>query len=148
MAHENLLYQSMIFTFLGFMVFLASILNKINQFIWVMDQYFVLFLFLGILITGFGIINMVVWNFRNRTPFFDDAAPKPKLHFVPFLGFGMMFVIGGFTTIHYIKHLSMNLYVFAMAISITGILSMLYGLKFFLKEAYAPSQKNPSHSGT
>jgi len=136
----------MILTFLGFIIFLGSILNKINNFFWIVDKYYVLFLLFGIVVSTFGLVNMMIWNFKNKTPFFDIEQSKPRLHFVPYLEVGMFMILGGFTTIHYIKKIKMGMYIISMSSSIIGILIMLYGLKFFIKEVYNPSQKSSSHS--
>jgi hypothetical protein len=143
MAKENLLYQGLFLSLFGFLVFMLSILNKVNSFFWVLGDYFVIFLFIGIILSAIGILTMIGYSVENRSPFVEATNKGPSLHFAPYLGVGLLFIFTGFILIFYYKGITRSLYIISMAISISGIILLIQGLWFFIKEAFG--NKPASH---
>ena len=151
MAAEDLLYKSIVTLFSGFIVFLSILINKLHRFLLLLDSYFVIFFFLGIVICIVGLCMMVVWNFKNVKPFEEHIIEKTeKTHFAPYLTIGIILIVIAFTLVFYFRALSRQLYMISLAISLVGIALLLNGLRYFLKEvidANKATLKNPLHSG-
>jgi hypothetical protein len=146
MAKEDMMYKSIFVLFLGFLVFVMIILNKIHLFLVILDSYFVLFLFLGIIISLVGMSMLVVWNFNNRQPYFEEINSKIGTHFAPYLAAGIFFIVGGFTSLYYLKGLSRVSFLVSISSSILGIMLLLIGLKYFITEVLKkPTQKILPH---
>ena len=146
MAAESLLYRAIFTLFLGFIIFVSSILNKTFTVFEAINQYYVLFIFTGFIISIIGIVSALTWHFQTRLPFYE---PQPKRitkvqHFTPYLAFGILLILLGFFSIYYVKIPNKNIYIMTMSISITGILLLLNGLRYFIKEAIIG--KTPRHS--
>ena len=145
MASEDLLFESMFMIFLGFMNFVLITLNKAKMFFAILDTYYVIFLFLSILVSAIGFIMGIVWNFKNRKPYYEDLS-KAKLRFPLYLGSGALLVLAGFLVMIY-YNLNKAFYITSLAASIAGIILLISGLAYFVKEVfYASSKRIPQHS--
>ncbi len=142
---EPLLYKSLFTIYSGFIVFLATIINRTLNFLEILDQYFVIFFFSGVLISITGIVMMFMWNFNNREPYYENKEENKK-HFAPYLTLGSIFVLTGFTYIFYIRDITQTTFIIATGASMIGILLSLKGLRFFVKEVYSVRKKIPQHS--
>ena len=143
MAAEEVLFKSVFTLFSGFLIFLSIILNKIHKFLSLLDSYFVLFLFSGIIISGIGISMMVVWNFKNRKPYVDTK--QKRYYFIQFFSIGILMILIGFTLIYYLMAFNKNLMIISLGISVLGILLLVIGLSYFAKEVVF-IRKTPTHS--
>ena len=76
MEEEDVLYSSLIVIFLGFIIFLFTIINKQISVIDIVDMYFVVFLFFGLLITTVGLSVMMVWHVKHRQPFQEETRKQ------------------------------------------------------------------------
>ena len=146
MAVDNLPYNSIFTLFVGFLIFIAMILNKIHMFFVPLHDYFVLFLLIGILISSGGLVMTFKWQFENRKPFYEHNQQQKRKtqHFTPYLAFGILLILVGFFSIYYINIPNRNIFIMTMSISITGILLLINGLRYFVKEAII--EKTPRHS--
>lgn len=144
MAVDTLPYNSIFTLFVGFLIFIAMILNKIHMFFVPLHDYFVLFLFIGVSISSAGLFMVFKWQFENRKPFYEHKKQKKVTHFMPYLAFGILLILVGFFSIYYIKIPNKSIFIMTMSISITGILLLLNGLRYFVKEAIIG--KTPQHS--
>jgi len=131
MEQEDILYVSLITIFLGFIIFLFTIINKQISAISIFDMYFVLFLFFGALIVIVGMIVLLVWHVRHRQPYQEEIK---KNTFPSFLGIGAVLIVIGYIFLFHYSNLSNILYIMSLAVSITGILMLLVGLRFYIKE--------------
>lgn len=135
MAYDGLLYNSVFTMFLGFIIFIVSIINKKLEYLPIVNQYYVLFLFLGIIISLIGMGMAIIWDFKNQTFFIEEVKQKQPF-FMSYFSFGILLMVVGFTMIFYYSHLSKGLYIIAMVVSVSGIGLAINGLRFFLKEAF------------
>ena len=142
MAAESLLYRAIFTLLMGFIIFVSSIINKTFEILAFMNNYFVLFLFSGFVISTTGIVYTLNWHFKNRGPFYEEQ--QKTSHFIPYLAFGILLILIGFISIFYIEVPSKNLFIMTMSVSITGILLLINGLRYFVKEAVI--QKTPERS--
>jgi peptidoglycan/LPS O-acetylase OafA/YrhL len=140
MAAEDVLIKSVITVFSGFLLFIALILNRVYSFIDVLDSYYVLFLFSGIIISLLGGILAMVWHFENRKPYIDERIKQPRTHFTPYLSFGILLVIIGFVVQHNFHDLSQSFSIMSLLLSISGIGMLVVGLRYFVIEVLKPSR--------
>ncbi|MCM2325140.1 MAG: hypothetical protein NDI94_01635 [Candidatus Woesearchaeota archaeon] len=135
MDPEDKMYLSLFVTFFGFMLLMATILNKRIHFLQIMTDYFIVFMFLGVIICSIGVSLILIGHVENRKPFIEDTNAKSP----GFLAMGTLLVATGFIFISYFK-LSKTVYIAAISVSILGIISLVNGLRFFLKENFKKSQ--------
>ncbi|MBN2367720.1 hypothetical protein JXC34_01780 [Candidatus Woesearchaeota archaeon] len=148
MAYDDILYRAIFTLFLGFLTFVSILVNKVYSLFSLLDNYFVLFFFSGILISFIGIGMMIVWHFKNRRPFYESEVKKEVLHFAPYLAAGSVSAIIGFFLQVYYRHMGQALFIISMSLSMLGILLLLNGLRYFIKEVLVkkPIQKTAAHS--
>jgi len=84
---------------------------------------------------------MIVWHVNNRMPFQEKVV---KNHFPTYLGFGASLIIVGFTIIFYYSNLSKFMYLMSIALSIAGIIFLILGLRYYIKEVMVKT-KQPSN---
>lgn len=148
MQSEDILYESIFFIFLGFLIFVSIILNKIHKFLTLLDSYFVLFLFLGIILTILGIAMSINWNFINRRPYEEEAELRKKLHFPMYFIVGSASLLMGFTMQYYLKIKDSGGFI-VNSINISGIICLCAGLYYFIEEVLKKSKKKTlQHSET
>ena len=144
MKKDDSLYMSIFVVFFGFLIFMSSILNKKFLFLKIMDTYFILFLFFGVFSSLIGVFMMIVWHVNNRMPFHEKTI---KNHFPTYLGFGASLIIVGLTIIFYYSNLSKFMYLMSIALSIAGIIFLLQGLRYYIKEVmFIPKQQSIKHN--
>jgi hypothetical protein len=139
MEEEDLLFIAIFVMFLGFLIFVTSIINKRFGFATFLEIYFVLFFFFGLMISTLGLGLLVVWHVKNKKPFYVE---KKKNHFPSFLGFGMLLLVIGFSLLMRYSKLNNIIYVMSIAISIMGIILLIMGLEYFIREVLI-KKKNP-----
>ena len=144
MAVDDLPYKSIFVLFIGFLIFIAMILNKIHLFYEPLHDYFVLFLFTGIFISITGLFMGIRWNFKHRKPYYLRKKQKKTTHFMSYLAFGIILLLSSFTIIHYYHGLNKTVHLMSQIVSVGGILLLLNGLRYFIKELII--QKTPRHS--
>jgi len=84
------------------------------------------------------------WQLKNRKPFYIHKKQKKTTHFMPYLAFGIILVLSSFTALHYYHGFNKTVYIMSQSISITGILLLINGMRYFIKEAII--EKTPGHS--
>ncbi len=131
MEEDDLLFAAIFVMFLGFLIFVLSIINKNFIFITFLDNYFVLFFFFGILMSVIGLALLVAWHVNNKVPYYVETK---KNHFSSFLGFGMLLLVIGFVLLIRYSKLSSLVYIMSIAISIMGIILLIMGLEYFVRE--------------
>ena len=141
MERDDSLFLSIFVVFFGFLIFMSSIINKKFLFLKILDTYFILFLFFGVVSSLIGVFMMIVWHVNNRMPFQEKVV---KNHFPTYLGFGAYLIIVGFTIIFYYSNLSKFMYLMSIALSIAGIIFLILGLRYYIKEVMVKT-KQPSN---
>ncbi len=147
-AEDILMYKSIFVLFFGFLVFVMIFLNKLHMFLSILDSYFVLFLFLGVITTIIGIIMLFVWNFKNRKPYEEEETVKNfvNTHFTPYLISGIVFIIIGFSLLFYLKDETGIMRIMSISSSILGIILLLVGLTYYIKEVlFKTIQRTSQH---
>lgn len=148
MASEDILYESIFTIFSGFLIFLAIIINKMHQFLAILDSYFVLFLFLGIVLTIIGISMSLLWNFNNRKPYEEAIIIEEKKHFPAYFVSGSIMLLVSFTLRYYFRvNAAYNFLLNAAGIS--GIILLTAVLYVYINEVIKKTKKKtPQRSGT
>ena len=144
MAKDDILYKSIFLIILGFLIFVLITFNKTNGLFPFLASYFVIFLISGILISSTGIIFYFVWDFKNRKPYFEQTG-RTKTHFASFLSYGVILTFLSLYARYYFKGISSGFNLMLLAVSTGGILLMLIGLRFFIKEVII-ARRAPLHS--
>ena len=144
MEKERLLYTSIFTLFLGFIMFMASILNNRFTYSQFISAYFVLFIIAGMIMAGTGMIMMLVWHVKNKKPYLEVVR---KDHFPSYFGFGIFLLVIGITIISYYSKMQRGVYYMAMSITVAGIILLIIGLKYFAKEVlFIDMVKKENHS--
>lgn len=131
MEKEGLLYSSIFTLFLGFILFIGTVLNKRFPYSSFISTYFVLILIIGMITAGIGMIMMLVWHVKNRRPYLEIVQ---KDHFPAYFGFGIFLLVIGITIISYYTNMQKGLYYMAMSVTVAGIILLIIGLRYFAKE--------------
>ncbi len=138
MDSQDKLYMYLIVTFFGFIIFILSVLSKKITFLSFLSVYFVLVLLCGIIISGFGLMLVLMWHVGNARPYYEGN----KKDFSNYLGFGIFLLLSSVFIVSFFNLGKMGFYA-TIILSSIGILLLVLGLKYYIRETF---RKTPAHS--
>lgn len=138
MDSQDKLYMYLIVTFFGFIIFIISVLSKKITFLSFLSVYFVLVLLCGIIISGIGLMLVLMWHVGNARPYYEGS----KEDFSNYLGFGIFLLLASVFIVSFFN-LGKIVFYATLILSSIGILLLVLGLKYYIKETF---RKNPAHS--
>ncbi len=76
---------------------------------------------------------LLFWHVENKKPFFEKTKQN---HFPNYLGIGMVLVFIGLTVLIKYAKIHLIIYIMSASISIMGIIFLLLGLEYFIREVF------------
>jgi uncharacterized membrane protein len=142
MEKEGLMYTSIFTLFVGFLIFIFTILNQRFNYAQILIDYFMLFILSGIVFSIIGTILMLIWYVENRQPFQEQVT---RDHFPSFFAIGALLIITGVVVFTYYGDLNKGVFYMSLSLSIAGIFILIMGLNYFVREViFSSIKKNVS----
>ncbi|MBT3720848.1 hypothetical protein HN789_04215 [archaeon] len=133
MKHEDSLFISIFIMFLGFLIFTLNMVNQKILIFSYLNSIYVLAFFGSIIISIIGLGMLLFWHVENKKPFFEKTKQN---HFPNYLGIGMVLVFIGLTVLIKYAKIHLIIYIMSASISIMGIIFLLLGLEYFIREVF------------